>query len=212
MNDPVRRDRLIPLRFLSDKDLPAPRKRLFIGLVTGTSILLCLLLLVGWIIPAVGFGNIHASVPYITGVLLIVCILTIAWAALGLVVQIATCLTAATPCQLVQPSGDAACQQTWEQLQALPGLTDAVQPAQADALHAAESPVAVVLFEGDGDALLPLAQQLAARNGPIVPLCSRTSHELASGAGYDLTTLVHEQSISINTAAAGGNAQLMTMA
>ena len=72
--------------------------------------------------------------------------------------------------------------------------------------------MAVVLFEGDGDALLPLAQQLAARNGPIVPLCSRTSHELASGAGYDLTTLVHEQSISINTAAAGGNAQLMTMA
>ena len=90
MNDPVRRDRLIPLRFLSDKDLPAPRKRLFIGLVTGTSILLCLLLLVGWIIPAVGFGNIHASVPYITGVLLIVCILTIAGAALGLVVQILT--------------------------------------------------------------------------------------------------------------------------
>ena len=131
---------------------------------------------------------------------------------LGLVVQVATCLAAATPCQLVLPSGDAACQQTWEQLQALPGLTDAVQPAQADALHAAESPVAVVLFEGDGDALLPLAQQLAARNGPIVPLCSRTSHELASGAGYDLTTLVHEQSISINTAAAGGNAQLMTMA
>ena len=131
---------------------------------------------------------------------------------LGLVVQVATCLAAATPCQLLLPSGDAACQQTWEQLQALPGLTDAVQLAQADALHAAESPVAVVLFEGDGDALLPLAQQLAARNGPIVPLCSRTSHELASGAGYDLTTLVHEQSISINTAAAGGNAQLMTMA
>ena len=131
---------------------------------------------------------------------------------LGLVVQVATCLAAATPCQLVLPSGDAACQQTWEQLQALPGLTDAVQLAQADALHAADSPVAVVLFEGDGDALLPLAQQLAARNGPIVPLCSRTSHELASGAGYDLTTLVHEQSISINTAAAGGNAQLMTMA
>ena len=33
-----------------------------------------------------------------------------------------------------------------------------------------------------------------------------------AGQGYDLAALVHEQSISTNTAAAGGNAQLMTMA
>jgi hypothetical protein len=66
-----------------------PRKRLFIGLVTGTSILLCLLLLLGWIIPVVGFGNIHASVPYITGILLVAIIATIAWGSLSLVLQIA---------------------------------------------------------------------------------------------------------------------------
>jgi hypothetical protein len=65
-----------------------PRKRLFVGLVTGTSVLLCLFLLVGWIIPVVGFGNIHPSVPYITGFLLICCIGIIAWASLGLVLQI----------------------------------------------------------------------------------------------------------------------------
>ena len=35
---------------------------------------------------------------------------------------------------------------------------------------------------------------------------------LTSLPGYDLAALVHEQSISTNTAAAGGNAQLMTMA
>lgn len=65
-----------------------PRKRLFIGLVTGTAVLLCLLLLVGWIIPFVGFGNIHPWVPYITGILLVLCIGIIAWASLGLVLQI----------------------------------------------------------------------------------------------------------------------------
>jgi len=41
---------------------------------------------------------------------------------------------------------------------------------------------------------------------------SRSSDELHAGHGYDLAALVHEQSISTNTAAAGGNAQLMTMA
>jgi hypothetical protein len=66
-----------------------PRKRLFIGLITGTSILLCLLLLLGWIIPVVGFGNIHTSVPYITGIVLMGIIITIAWGSLSLVLQIA---------------------------------------------------------------------------------------------------------------------------
>ena len=66
----------------------APRKRLFVGLVTGTSVLLCLFMLVGWIIPAVGLGNIHPTVPYITGFLLICCIGVITWACLGLVLQI----------------------------------------------------------------------------------------------------------------------------
>ena len=65
-----------------------PRKRLFIGLVTGTAVLLCLLLLVGWVIPFVGFGNIHPWVPYVTGILLVLCIGVIAWASLGLVLQI----------------------------------------------------------------------------------------------------------------------------
>lgn len=76
------------LRFMSADPAKRPRKRLFVGLVTGTSVLLCLFMLVGWIIPAVGFGNIHPSIPYITGALLVCCILVIAWASLGLVLQI----------------------------------------------------------------------------------------------------------------------------
>jgi hypothetical protein len=66
-----------------------PRKRLFIGLVTGTSVLLCLVLMTGWIIPFVGLGNIHPYVPWITGFLLFSCIAVIAFSSLSLVLQTA---------------------------------------------------------------------------------------------------------------------------
>jgi RHH-type proline utilization regulon transcriptional repressor/proline dehydrogenase/delta 1-pyrroline-5-carboxylate dehydrogenase len=69
-----------------------------------------------------------------------------------------------------------------------------------------------LLFEGDGDALLEVGMRVAARDGNLVRIDSRRSDELAAGHGYTLSALVHEQSISTNTAAAGGNAQLMTMA
>lgn len=72
----------------SSTEARGPRKRLFIGLVAGTALLLCLLLLAGWIIPYIGFGNIHPWAPHITGILLALCICVIAWAALGLVLQI----------------------------------------------------------------------------------------------------------------------------
>ena len=64
------------------------RKRLFIGLITGTSILLCLLLLAGWIIPFIGFSQIHWSLPYLFGLLFGSGIIFISWATLGLVLQI----------------------------------------------------------------------------------------------------------------------------
>ena len=46
--------------------------------------------------------------------------------------------------------------------------------------------------------------RLAARPGPILPL-------LRPAPDYDHGRLVHERSVSINTAAAGGNASLMAM-
>lgn len=88
MKDNTPPDKTPPLEFMSTRPEKRPRKRLFIGLVTGTSILLCLFMLVGWIIPAVGFGNIHPYIPWVTGFLLVCCIATIAWASLGLVLQI----------------------------------------------------------------------------------------------------------------------------
>src|SRR5690606_41802292 len=68
-----------------------------------------------------------------------------------------------------------------------------------------------VLFEGDGDALRDLNRRLAARSGPIISVQGLTSDSLAQGASYALEPLLRERAISINTAAAGGNASLMTI-
>ncbi|WP_159991381.1 trifunctional transcriptional regulator/proline dehydrogenase/L-glutamate gamma-semialdehyde dehydrogenase [Pelistega ratti] len=67
------------------------------------------------------------------------------------------------------------------------------------------------VFEGDSDKLRALNLRLSKRNGPIVIAQGLTSNELRDGASYPEITLVHEQSISTNTAAAGGNASLMTI-
>ncbi len=63
-----------------------------------------------------------------------------------------------------------------------------------------------VLFSGDAKALMELNQRLAARDGPIVLV-----HVATDGANYPLDCLVRERSVSVNTAAAGGNASLMAI-
>jgi RHH-type proline utilization regulon transcriptional repressor/proline dehydrogenase/delta 1-pyrroline-5-carboxylate dehydrogenase len=68
-----------------------------------------------------------------------------------------------------------------------------------------------VLFEGDGDALQELSRRVAARSGPILSVQGLDSDALSQGQGYVLDRLVTERSISVNTAAAGGNANLMTI-
>ncbi|MCB4768228.1 trifunctional transcriptional regulator/proline dehydrogenase/L-glutamate gamma-semialdehyde dehydrogenase [Ancylobacter sp. Lp-2] len=68
-----------------------------------------------------------------------------------------------------------------------------------------------VLFEGDGDALRQLNQSVADRDGPIALVHGLNPDELARGAGYPLDLLVLERSVSTNTAAAGGNASLMSI-
>ena len=67
-----------------------------------------------------------------------------------------------------------------------------------------ERDVTAVLFDGADDDADALQVRLAARPGPILPL-------LRPVPGYDLTRLVHERTLSVNTAAAGGNASLMAM-
>lgn len=70
------------------EDYYGSRKRLFIGLITGTSILLCTILLLFWIIPYIGLANIHPMLPYLTGAFLFALIAVIGWASLGLVLHI----------------------------------------------------------------------------------------------------------------------------
>ncbi|HTR86846.1 MAG TPA: L-glutamate gamma-semialdehyde dehydrogenase [Reyranella sp.] len=62
--------------------------------------------------------------------------------------------------------------------------------------------LAATLFAGSRDELQALAARLAARPGPIVPIHT---------APYPAEFLFDEVSLSVNTAAAGGNASLMTI-
>jgi delta-1-pyrroline-5-carboxylate dehydrogenase (PutA C-terminal domain) len=83
------------------------------------------------------------------------------------------------------------------------------QLVQLDALDGHEFDA--VLFEGDSDALRELNQRLAAREGPIVSVQGLSTEALRNGAQYYPDGLLLERSLSVNTAAAGGNANLMTI-
>ncbi|MFM0048533.1 trifunctional transcriptional regulator/proline dehydrogenase/L-glutamate gamma-semialdehyde dehydrogenase [Caballeronia grimmiae] len=72
-----------------------------------------------------------------------------------------------------------------------------------------------VLFEGDSDELLSLVKEIAKRPGPIVSVQGVAAGAFADaghdGEDYALERLLTERSVSVNTAAAGGNANLMTI-
>lgn len=69
-----------------------------------------------------------------------------------------------------------------------------------------------VLFEGDGDDLRAWNQRIASRDGPILIVQGLSTEAIEAGATYAPELLLTERSISVNTAAAGGNASLMTIA
>src|SRR5207302_10545273 len=62
--------------------------------------------------------------------------------------------------------------------------------------------IAAVLFDGGQDELMALNKRLAARDGLIVPVHLKP---------YPREFLFDEVSLSVNTAAAGGNASLMAI-
>jgi RHH-type proline utilization regulon transcriptional repressor/proline dehydrogenase/delta 1-pyrroline-5-carboxylate dehydrogenase len=83
-------------------------------------------------------------------------------------------------------------------------ITSSAQPFAA--------PYDIVLYEGDETELRRINPLVAEREGAIAPIFSATWDELIDGgATYPLEFLVAERSISTNTAAAGGNASLMTI-
>jgi len=126
----------------------------------------------------------------------------------GLLHQLAAILASGNRCWLEAPAPESAVARL---LNTLPSeVLRFVQLCSAGQLHG-ESHLSAMLFEGDGDALQALLPTLAQHDGAIIRIESLTPAQLAAGAHYDLSALMHEQSISTNTAAAGGNAQLMTM-
>jgi delta-1-pyrroline-5-carboxylate dehydrogenase (PutA C-terminal domain) len=75
-----------------------------------------------------------------------------------------------------------------------------------------DGPFAGALVEGDRERVLSVQQRIAALPGPLVLTQAATTAEIAGKAdAYCLNWLLEEVSISVNTAAAGGNASLMTI-
>ncbi|MEC5343709.1 trifunctional transcriptional regulator/proline dehydrogenase/L-glutamate gamma-semialdehyde dehydrogenase [Brenneria populi] len=64
-----------------------------------------------------------------------------------------------------------------------------------------------VIHHGDADRLRRIDETLAAWDGAIIPLLGRERGD----SRIPLERLLHERSLSVNTAAAGGNASLMTI-
>ncbi|MBE7198002.1 MAG: L-glutamate gamma-semialdehyde dehydrogenase, partial [Parafilimonas terrae] len=67
-----------------------------------------------------------------------------------------------------------------------------------------------VLFEGEESGLMALNQRIAGRDGAIIPVWSITSASRV-GEDYEPSDLLEERAVTINTAAAGGNASLMAL-
>ena len=83
-----------------------------------------------------------------------------------------------------------------------PSATAAQATGNRTTTDLSEKHIAAALFAGGAGDLQVLCRHLAERDGPIVPIYT---------APYPLEFLRNEVSLSTNTAAAGGNASLMTI-
>jgi RHH-type proline utilization regulon transcriptional repressor/proline dehydrogenase/delta 1-pyrroline-5-carboxylate dehydrogenase len=121
----------------------------------------------------------------------------------GLMVQVGAALA----------TGNAALVQAPPPLRALlENLPEPLRGRVAPAGQDAPTRCAAVLFEGDGDALRALGQEVAALEGPIRPVLGAGPDALRAGTqDYPLELLLTEQAVCTNTTAAGGNASLMTV-
>lgn len=128
---------------------------------------------------------------------------------LGFLVQLASCVVTGNQAVVVTDQKNT----TYSALlHSLPTeLSQCVKPFSQLEQALQQLPVGAALFEGDGDELIQLAQQLAESSAVVIQPQGRTMTELEGGQYYRLDRLLVEQSLSINTAAAGGNATLMAM-
>jgi RHH-type proline utilization regulon transcriptional repressor/proline dehydrogenase/delta 1-pyrroline-5-carboxylate dehydrogenase len=107
----------------------------------------------------------------------------------ALVQQVAACLATGNRVLVAQPPRD-------------------MPPAIAACIGVGDIPRAdAVLTDADGAALTGLLRRVAGAEGPIRPVLRLS----ATGGAVPLDMLVLERSVSTNTAAAGGNASLMSL-
>ncbi len=65
------------------------RKRLFIGLITGTSVIVCIFLFLLWYIPYIGLTSLHPAAPWLFGLLVAALITVVLWSGIGLSLSVA---------------------------------------------------------------------------------------------------------------------------
>ncbi|KAF0233364.1 MAG: hypothetical protein FD177_1757 [Desulfovibrionaceae bacterium] len=65
------------------------RKRLFIGLISASSLVVCGLLALLWIVPTIGLDSIHPWASAVWGVVVACIIVVVGWASLGLALSVA---------------------------------------------------------------------------------------------------------------------------
>ncbi|MGB3864540.1 MAG: trifunctional transcriptional regulator/proline dehydrogenase/L-glutamate gamma-semialdehyde dehydrogenase, partial [Xanthobacteraceae bacterium] len=97
--------------------------------------------------------------------------------------------------------------------EALPDLPERIAARVTwSAAWEADGPFAGALVEGDADRIKAVALRVADCPGPLVPVQAASMRALQSDPdAYCTDWLLEEISTSINTAAAGGNASLMTL-
>ncbi|WP_409017622.1 trifunctional transcriptional regulator/proline dehydrogenase/L-glutamate gamma-semialdehyde dehydrogenase [Caballeronia sp. LZ008] len=78
-------------------------------------------------------------------------------------------------------------------------------------IDVASSQPDAALYDGDEAGLLSLTKMLSQRHGPIATVQARPRREVVDGFEYAVDQLLVERTVSVNTTAAGGNANLMTL-
>ncbi|WP_246514486.1 trifunctional transcriptional regulator/proline dehydrogenase/L-glutamate gamma-semialdehyde dehydrogenase [Neoroseomonas soli] len=120
----------------------------------------------------------------------------------GLLLQVTACLATGNAVRVQAPAAV---------LDALDGMPPALAAHVVVAANTKPGAFDAILFEGGPEALRALLQAVAAADGPIRPVLALSPQEVAAGQIYPPDMLVAERSTSINTAAAGGNASLMSL-
>ncbi|HLR30351.1 MAG TPA: bifunctional proline dehydrogenase/L-glutamate gamma-semialdehyde dehydrogenase PutA, partial [Paenalcaligenes sp.] len=130
----------------------------------------------------------------------------------GLLIQIGTALATGNDLILCAHQGEALSAEALTRLvNALPESVQEQISFATDLSQALNGRMGGVLFEGAHNELNTLAQKLANHSGPILQPQGCTPQELLAGQYYRQELLLAERALSINTAAAGGNATLMAV-